>query len=114
MRIAAVAPLYVRVPPAFREGPTLYPVACAPQSWSAGAVFLLIQSCLGLMIEAAERRVSFVRPMLPDCIPWMLLHALRVGDARVDVRLERHGEQVLVEGSGSRASWTCRCWSREA
>jgi glycogen debranching enzyme len=24
--------------------PTLYPVACTPQTWSAGAVFLLLQA----------------------------------------------------------------------
>ena len=34
------------------EGPTLYPVACSPQTWSSVAVFLLLQSCLGLRIEA--------------------------------------------------------------
>src|SRR5262249_49371194 len=30
------------------SGPTLYPVACAPQAWAAGAVYLLLQACLGL------------------------------------------------------------------
>src|SRR5205823_2033432 len=29
------------------EGPTLYPVACAPQAWAAAAIFLLLQACLG-------------------------------------------------------------------
>ena len=29
------------------EGPTLYPVACAPQAWAAGAVFMLLQAALG-------------------------------------------------------------------
>src|ERR1700693_791286 len=33
------------------RGPTLYPVACAPQAWAAGAVFLLLQSCLGLSVH---------------------------------------------------------------
>src|SRR5262249_41227512 len=28
------------------EGPTLYPVACSPQSWAAGSVFYILQSCL--------------------------------------------------------------------
>src|SRR6185503_4788148 len=34
------------------EGPTLYPVACSPQSWAAAAPFLLLQACLGLSIDA--------------------------------------------------------------
>ncbi|MGH9640592.1 MAG: amylo-alpha-1,6-glucosidase, partial [Bryobacteraceae bacterium] len=34
------------------KGPTLYPVACSPQAWAAGAVFLALQSCLGLSVSA--------------------------------------------------------------
>jgi glycogen debranching enzyme len=79
------------------EGPILYPVACAPQSWAAASVFLLMQSCLGLTVEGGERRVVFDRPMLPECIPWMRLQDLRVGDAAVDLQLVRHDDQVLVE-----------------
>ena len=30
------------------QGPTLYPVACSPQAWAAGAVFMLLQACLGI------------------------------------------------------------------
>ena len=30
------------------RAPTPYPVACAPQAWSAGAVFGLLGACLGL------------------------------------------------------------------
>src|SRR5207253_9868102 len=41
------------------EGPTLYPVACAPQSWSAASVCLLLQSCLGMEVNAAEGRLYF-------------------------------------------------------
>jgi glycogen debranching enzyme len=36
-------------------GPVLYPVACAPQAWAAGAVFLLFQACLGLHIDAPRK-----------------------------------------------------------
>jgi glycogen debranching enzyme len=33
------------------EGPTLYPVACSPQAWAAGSVFLLLQGCLEPVID---------------------------------------------------------------
>ena len=36
------------------SGPTLYPVACAPQAWAAGSVYMLLQACLGL--ERARSR----------------------------------------------------------
>ena len=47
------------------EEPVGYPVACAPQAWSAGAVFLLLQACLGLLFNPEEPRIRFVRPALP-------------------------------------------------
>jgi glycogen debranching enzyme len=78
------------------EGPTLYPVACAPQSWAAGAVFLLLQACLGLTIDGTARRIGFERPELPQTLDHLALRQLRVGDAAVDVVLQRYGKDVAV------------------
>jgi glycogen debranching enzyme len=78
------------------EQPTLYPVACAPQAWAAGAVYLLVESCLGLRVNALARRVSFTRAALPEGIKWLQLSNLAVGDARVDLLLERHPHDVGV------------------
>jgi glycogen debranching enzyme len=79
------------------EGPTLYPVACAPQSCAAGAVFLLLQACLGLTIDGAAKRIVFERPELPQQLDRLTLRQLRVGDAAADVVLQRHGEDVAVD-----------------
>jgi glycogen debranching enzyme len=78
------------------ESPTLYPVACAPQAWAAGAVYLLLQACLGLRIDAAERRVSFSRAVLPDAIDWLRIMNLSVAEASVDLLLTRHTYDVGV------------------
>jgi glycogen debranching enzyme len=78
------------------ESPTLYPVACAPQAWAAGAVYLLLQACLGLRIDAAERRVSFSRAVLPDTIDWLRIMNLSVAEASVDLLLTRHTYDVGV------------------
>jgi glycogen debranching enzyme len=78
------------------ESPTLYPVACAPQAWAAGAVYLLLQACLGLSIDAAERRVSFSRAVLPETIDWLRIMNLSVADASVDLLLTRHTYDVGV------------------
>jgi glycogen debranching enzyme len=79
------------------EGPTLYPVACAPQAWAAAAPFLLIQSCLGLTVQGAHNRVVFTRPALPEGIPHLSIRGLRVGDASVDLLFEREYETVRVQ-----------------
>jgi glycogen debranching enzyme len=78
------------------ESPTLYPVACAPQAWAAGAVYLLLEACLGLRIDAAARRVSFSKAVLPESIGWLRLVNLSVGDASVDLLLTRHTYDVGV------------------
>ena len=78
------------------EGPTLYPVACAPQAWAAGAVFLLLQACLGLSIDAMAQRISIVRPQLPPSLDKITLRGLTVGDASVDLLFQRHKIDVAV------------------
>ena len=79
-----------------REYPTLYPVACAPQAWAAGAVFLLLAATLGVHVDAPARRISFSRGRLPETLDWIRLTDLAVGDARIDIRLERHPHDVGV------------------
>lgn len=78
------------------DSPTLYPVACAPQAWAAGAVYLLVQACLGLRIDAGDRRVSFNRAVLPESIDWLRVINLRVGGATLDLLLTRHAHDVGV------------------
>lgn len=77
-------------------GPTLYPVACAPQAWSAGAVFALLAACLGLRVSALERCISFDNPHLPACLDRVHLKGLVVGEAVVDLLLLRHGNDVGI------------------
>jgi glycogen debranching enzyme len=79
------------------EGPTLYPVACAPQAWAAAASFFLIESCLGLTIQGSENRVIFNRPCLPEGIPQLSIRGLRIGEATVDLLFERQVDTVRVQ-----------------
>jgi glycogen debranching enzyme len=78
------------------EGPTLYPVACSPQAWSVGTVFLLIEACLGLDVDAGRRRVTFSRPMLPEFLQRVRIRRLFVGDATLDVVVKRYASDVSV------------------
>lgn len=78
------------------EGPTLYPVACAPQAWAAGAVFLLLQSCLGIEVEGATRRLLLNDPVLPEFLETVRIEGLAVGEGSVDLVLRRHRDDVGV------------------
>ncbi|MGH9511802.1 MAG: amylo-alpha-1,6-glucosidase [Terriglobales bacterium] len=79
------------------EGPTLYPVACSPQAWAAGAVFLLLQACLGISVEDKNRRLVFNRPFLPEGIPQLWIKRLGCGGSTIDLFLERCGDKAKVE-----------------
>jgi glycogen debranching enzyme len=78
------------------EGPTLYPVACSPQAWSAATPFLILEGCLGVTVQAERGRILFNSPYLPEGIPQLGIRNFRCGKAVVDLLLERRGESVLV------------------
>jgi glycogen debranching enzyme len=79
------------------EGPTLYPVACSPQAWSAGAVFLFVNACLGMTFSVASKTVHFSKPHLPGFIDEIKLTGLRIGDAGMELKVHRVSGGVNVE-----------------
>ncbi|MET0586498.1 MAG: amylo-alpha-1,6-glucosidase [Candidatus Binatia bacterium] len=79
------------------EGPVPYPVACSPQSWAAAAVFMLLQSILGIKIDAAASRLSFVRPVLPEFLAEIQIKNLKVGTGSVDLLIHRRARYATVE-----------------
>jgi glycogen debranching enzyme len=79
------------------QGPTLYPVACSPQAWSAGAVFMLLQACLGITVDAPQGKVIFDRPYLPEGISQLWIRDWWINRNRLDVYLERHAGTVRFE-----------------
>jgi glycogen debranching enzyme len=97
---AAAAHFHLRLPELFcgferepGEPPIAYPVACLPQAWAAGSVFLMLQAALGVSIDAFDGRVDVDDPVLPPGIERLNVTGLQVGDARLDLcfrRFERH------------------------
>jgi glycogen debranching enzyme len=78
------------------KAPTSYPVACSPQAWSAGAAFLLLQSSMGLSIDAVRKQIVLNRPVLPGFLEQVRIRNLVVGQASVDLMLFRSGNAVAV------------------
>jgi len=78
------------------SGPTLYPIACAPQAWAAGSVFLLLRACLGLDARAHERQLCFQHPALPENVEEIRIENLRVGDASGDLLIRSDGPEVAT------------------
>jgi glycogen debranching enzyme len=68
--------------------PGIYPDACAPQAWSASAVFWLIQAMLGLWAYAPLNALV-VDPVLPPWLPELTLRDLRIANARISLQFKR-------------------------
>lgn len=79
-----------------REAPLQFPVACSPHSASAGATFLLLQSVLGISIDALDRQIVLAHPVVPDGFDEICVRNLEVQDASVDFTVRRHGGSVSV------------------
>ena len=57
---------------------------------------MLLGAALGVQIDAPARRISFTRGRLPESLQWIRLVDLAIGDARIDLLLERHPHDVGV------------------
>jgi glycogen debranching enzyme len=80
-----------------RRGPTLYPVACAPQAWASATPFSLVQSMLGLEFAPEHSEVRLRNPCLPEFLDTITIRNLSLGEMVSDLTVRRHGDEVSVE-----------------
>jgi glycogen debranching enzyme len=78
------------------EAPTRYPVACSPQAWAAGSIFMLIEACLGISLDARKRLLTLDHPLLPASIDELHVRGIGLRDAEVDLVLRRQSGSVGV------------------
>jgi glycogen debranching enzyme len=79
------------------HGPTLYPVACAPQAWAAATPFSLLQASLGLAFDPFTDEIRLNNPRLPDFLDEVLVRNLQLGSSFVDLRVRRHNDTVSLD-----------------
>jgi glycogen debranching enzyme len=80
-----------------RRGPTLYPVACAPQAWASATPFTLLEAALGIEFDVARSEIRLRNPHLPAFLNEVVLRDLQLGSSSVDLRIRRHGDDVGLE-----------------
>lgn len=78
------------------EGPIIYPVACQPQSWASGAVFMMLHACLGVDINAVQHTVRVNHPALPQGMDTLTLTQLAVGEHIIDLTFRNINGQTVV------------------
>jgi glycogen debranching enzyme len=79
------------------RGPTLYPVACAPQAWASATPFTLLEAALGIEFDAQRGEIRLRNPRLPAFLNEVILRELKLGPSSVDLRVRRHGDDVALE-----------------
>ena len=80
-----------------RRGPTLYPVACAPQAWASATPFTLLEAALGLEFDAQRGEIRLRNPRLPAFLNEVVVRDLQLGPSSVDLVVRRHGDEVSLE-----------------
>ncbi len=93
------------------EPPVAYPVACLPQAWAAGAVFMVLQACLGLTIDGWRGEIHVDRPRLPIGIDRLSVRGLPLGADRVDLNFQRVDDRVVAFPT-DRGQSTARIFAR--
>jgi glycogen debranching enzyme len=87
------------------EGPTAYPVACSPQAWSVGAVFMLLEACLHMEINALDKKVIFRHPSLPGFMDNIIINGLELGRERVSLELHRYKGGIGLDVRNKTTQW---------
>lgn len=83
------------------RGPTLYPAACSPQAWAAGAPFLLLKCLLGLEFDHRGNQIRLKSAFGPAIVGEIRVRNLRLGDGSVDFSVRSDGELRVLDVRGS-------------
>ncbi len=93
---AAIHHAYFRLPELFcgftRRGnnwPVAYPVACKPQAWASGSIFMLLQSMLGITPNAPNNTLLINNPTLPVWLNEVEISNLQIGKSRLTISFNR-------------------------
>jgi len=72
------------------------PDASRPQAWSAGAIFLFLQTILGMAPRPFSKHVD-ITPALPSCMNELIVDGVSVAGGTLGIRLVRQYNSVLME-----------------
>jgi len=72
------------------------PDASRPQAWSAGAIFLLLQTWLGIAPRAFSRHVD-ITPVMPRNVSEIVIRDMAILGSHLSLRLVKEGNALLLE-----------------
>jgi glycogen debranching enzyme len=87
-----------------REPPIPYQVACKPQAWAAGSIFLLLKSLLGLSMPLFQTHLTLRSPLLTSKVSSIVLRGLKIRDSEMDLRFYRSAGSTYVKSERKKGS----------
>jgi glycogen debranching enzyme len=86
-------------------GPVPYPVACSPQAWAVGTVYMMLSALLGLEIDARRKTIAFRSARLPPHVEWLRIRNWRIGENTCHLEFRRHGADIALNVKAKPGSW---------
>ncbi len=83
------------------ESPLPYPMACSPQAWASGAVWMLLTSVLKLSIDVPSKKLHV--STTPNELGQVHIKGLSLGESSIDLCITP--QNVIVEGLPD--GWEC-------
>lgn len=83
-----------------KAGPVKYPIACDPQAWSVGGIFLMLRALLG--IECRGRFIFVRNPQLPGFLQTLRLENIRAGSGAAALEFTRRQDKTYCSVAGTR------------
>ena len=84
--------------------PVNYPVACSPQAWAAGSIFMILQALLGIDADAPSDTLYINNPSLPAWLGEVDIRRMKVNDSSISLKFRREGDVtsfVVTEKNGT-------------
>ncbi|MCL6477370.1 MAG: amylo-alpha-1,6-glucosidase [Peptococcaceae bacterium] len=85
-------------------GPVKYPIACDPQAWSIGSMFLMLRALLG--IECRGTCIYVHNPQLPGFLQTLRMENIRAGNGYAALEFTRRQDKTYCGVIGSKGDVT--------
>jgi glycogen debranching enzyme len=79
------------------EPPVPYEVACKPQAWAAGSIYLMLKAMIGISMSPEQGHLVFNTPLLTPKIGTLEIRGLQGRDWEMDVTLRGSGHGTLID-----------------
>ncbi|GAB4260503.1 amylo-alpha-1,6-glucosidase [Thermincola ferriacetica] len=80
--------------------PVKYPIACDPQAWSIGSIFLLLRALLG--IECRGNYIYVRNPQLPGFLHTLRMENIRAGDGNAALEFTKRQDKTYCSVLGTK------------